>query len=59
LSFELIFPKLNVGNNFEAISMIKPNILPFSHKVAANQKMEVGHIIGVTVVMAKIMGFNK
>jgi hypothetical protein len=59
LSFEVVSPKLIVGNNFEVISMVKPNIPPFSHKVVANQKMEVGHTLGVAVVMAKNNGLNK
>jgi hypothetical protein len=50
LSFEIVSPNLIVGNNFETISIVKPNIPPFSHKVASNQKMEV---IGVAIVMAK------
>jgi hypothetical protein len=56
LSFEVVFPKLIVGNNFKAIFIVKPNITPFSHKVVANQKMEVGHILGVAIVMTKNNG---
>jgi hypothetical protein len=56
LSLEVVFHKFIVGNNFEAICIVKPNIPPFSHKAAINQKMEVAHILGVAIMMAKNNG---
>ncbi len=41
INFLSHFSKLSFGNNFDVISTIEPNILPFSHKVVASWKMDM------------------
>jgi hypothetical protein len=50
------FFKQVVGNNFDAISIIKPNIPSLLHKMVANLKMEDVCLLKVTTVVAKNSG---
>jgi hypothetical protein len=45
------FFKLVVGNNFDAISVVNPNIPPPSHRKVANQKLEVGQILEIAMMI--------
>ncbi len=50
----LFLDKLIVGNNFNvAMSIVKPNTPPLSHKVEVSHKMENGRSPRVAIVMGK------
>jgi hypothetical protein len=44
------FFRLVIGKNFDATSVINPNIPPPSHRKVANQKLEVGHIVEIAMM---------